>query len=67
MKLSDGATVVAAGAVHGDDTIVLTQTEEQTAKVTDGDEVPLKGRATGGVRVTKFRTETADRVRLRRP
>jgi DNA gyrase subunit A len=57
MKLSDAATVVAAGPVRGDDTIVLTQTEQQTAKVTDGDEIPLKGRATGGVRVTKFRTE----------
>jgi DNA gyrase subunit A len=56
MKLADGATILGAG-VAGDDTIVLTQTEQLTAKVTDADEIPLKGRATGGVRVTKFRTE----------
>ena len=57
MKLTDGATVVGVGPVTSDDAIVLTQTDGQTAKVTDAAEVPLKGRATGGVRITKFRTE----------
>ncbi len=56
MKLSDGATVVAAGPVE-QDTIILTHTDAQTAKVTDASEVPLKGRGTGGVRLTKFRDE----------
>jgi DNA gyrase subunit A len=58
MKLTEGATVVGAGRVAtDDDTIVLTQTEKQTAKVTDVDEIAAKGRGTGGVRVTKFRDE----------
>lgn len=56
MKLAQGATVVTAG-VAGSDAIVLTMTDEQTAKVTDAVEIPLKGRGTGGVRITKFRTE----------
>jgi DNA gyrase subunit A len=59
MKLTEGATVVGAGPISADDdTIVLTQTEKQTAKVTDVDEIAAKGRGTGGVRVTKFRDET---------
>ena len=58
MKLSDGATVIAAGPA-GSDAIVLTHTDRQTAKVTDAGEIPLKGRGTGGVRVTKFRDERA--------
>ena len=57
MKLAEGSTVLGAGAVDGDDTIILTQTEQQTAKVTDAAEIATKGRGTGGVRVTKFRTE----------
>ena len=56
MKLSDGATVIAAGPVT-DDAIVLTHSDRQTAKVTDVAEVPTKGRGTGGVRVTKFKDE----------
>ena len=64
MKLAPGATVVAAGPVaagdgHTDDTIVLTVTDGQTAKVTDAAEIPTKGRATGGVRITKFKGEKA--------
>ena len=58
MKLSAGATVVGAGpvdATSGDDTIVLTVTDAQTAKVTDIDEFPVRNRATGGLRATKFR------------
>jgi DNA gyrase subunit A len=54
MKLAEGATVVGAGPVDGDDAIVLTQTDKQTAKVTDVSEITSKGRGGGGVRVTKF-------------
>ena len=56
MKLAEGSTVVGAG-LAGPDAIVLTQTDRQTAKVTDAAEIPLKGRGTGGVRVTKFKEE----------
>lgn len=57
MKLADGATVVGAGAVTGGDIVVVTHTDQQTAKVTDAAEIPTKGRGTGGVRLTKFRDE----------
>jgi DNA gyrase subunit A len=58
MKLTEGATIVGAGPVSADDdTVVLTQTEKQTAKVTDVAEIASKGRGTGGVRITKFRDE----------
>jgi len=43
-------------AVDGD-TIVLTMTDEQTAKVTDAAEIATKGRGTAGMRLTKFRGE----------
>jgi DNA gyrase subunit A len=56
MKLGDGATVVGAGPV-GEDSIVLTVSDAQTAKVTDAGELPTKGRATSGLRITKFRSE----------
>ena len=48
---------MAAGTAD-QDTIVLTVSDAQTAKVTDAAEIPLKGRATGGLRLTKFRTES---------
>ena len=57
MKLADGASVVGAGPVTSDEAIILTQTEKQTAKVTDASEIATKGRGGGGVRVTKFRGE----------
>ncbi len=58
MKLAEGAVVVGAGAVDtDDDTIILTMTDQQTAKVTDAAEIATKGRGTGGMRVTKFRSE----------
>ena len=57
MKLTDGAVVVGAGPADDEQTIVLTVTDMQTAKVTDASELPTKGRATGGVRITKFRKE----------
>jgi len=59
MKLSDGSTVVGAGPVVGNDTVALTVTDRLTAKVTDADEIPAKGRGTGGLRITKFRDERA--------
>ena len=58
MKLTDGATVIAAGPADGDDCIVFTVTDRQTAKVTDAAEIPTKGRGTGGLRITKFRDES---------
>ncbi len=56
MKLGDGATVVGAG-IAGPGAIVLSVSDAQTAKVTDADELPTKGRNTGGLRITKFRSE----------
>jgi DNA gyrase subunit A len=56
MKLAEGATVVGAG-VADEAAIVLTVSDAQTAKVTDAAEIPLKGRNTAGVRVTRFRKE----------
>ncbi|NLA34916.1 MAG: DNA topoisomerase IV subunit A [Actinobacteria bacterium] len=56
MKLSENATVIAANVV-GPDAVIVTHTDAQTAKVTDAAEVPLKGRGTAGVRLTKFRDE----------
>lgn len=62
MKLSDGATVVGAGVVqrdlnNGEDSVILTVSDAQTVKATDPSEIPTKGRATAGLRVTKFRNE----------
>src|SRR5262249_11180890 len=37
------------------DTIVLTMTNAQAAKVTDAAEIPTKGRGTAGLRLTKFK------------
>lgn len=56
MKLGSGATIVAAGP-DGPDCIILTQTDKFAAKVTDADEISIKGRNTGGLRVTKFRDD----------
>ncbi|MGF1597697.1 MAG: DNA topoisomerase (ATP-hydrolyzing) subunit A [Acidimicrobiales bacterium] len=46
-----GAGVAAEGAV------IVTVTDRGTAKVTSVDEVPTKGRGTGGVRLTRFTDE----------
>ncbi len=54
MKLKSGVSVVAAGLVEFG-TVVVVVTDEGTTKVTDLAEIPAKGRATGGVRVVKFR------------
>jgi len=57
MKLTDGAVVIGAGPADDEETIVLTVSDAHTAKVTDASELPTKGRATSGVRITKFRNE----------
>ena len=56
IKLSSGATVVGAGPVVPD-AVIVSVTDGQTAKATDVAEVPVKGRATGGVRLTRLRDE----------
>jgi DNA gyrase subunit A len=56
MKVAEGATVVGVGVADAA-AIVLTVSDAQTAKVTDAEEIPLKGRNTAGVRVTRFRKE----------
>ncbi len=54
MKLKPGASVIAAGLVEFGGVVVVV-TDEGATKVTDLAEVPAKGRATGGVRVVRFR------------
>lgn len=64
MKLSDGASVIFAGAVpHGaearvvtvaDSSLTLPGTDVATAKISDWSDFPAKGRATGGVRAQRF-------------
>ena len=58
MKLKDGAKVIAAGAIIGDEHI-LTVTDKATAKLTPSSEFERKGRGGTGVRVTRFTTEKA--------
>ncbi len=55
MKLTEGAKIVGAGSAEG--SIVLSVTDSRTAKVTDAAEIPVRGRNTSGVRLTKFRKE----------
>ncbi len=54
MKLKPGARVVASGPFEFG-TQVVAVTDEGTAKVTEGTEIPAKGRATGGVRLLRFK------------
>ncbi len=56
IKLRGKARVVGAG-VAATDAIVVTITDRGTAKATLVDEIPTKGRGTGGVRITKFKDE----------
>ncbi|MEZ5409680.1 MAG: DNA topoisomerase (ATP-hydrolyzing) [Acidimicrobiales bacterium] len=56
MALRGTARVIGAGIAR-DGVIVVTVTDRSTAKVTPVDEIPVKGRGTGGVRLTKFRDE----------
>ncbi len=58
MKLRDGAKVVAAGPILGDD-VIITVTDRGTAKMTPTSEFESKGRGGGGVRITRFTDERA--------
>lgn len=58
MKLKDGAKVIAAGAIIGDE-LILTVTDKGTAKLTPSSEFESKGRGGSGVRVTRFTNEKA--------
>lgn len=50
------AKVLAAGSVTNG-TVIITVTDLGTVKSTHSAEVPVKGRGTGGVRITKFKEE----------
>ena len=56
MGLRGKARVIAAGAVVPDG-VIVTITDRGTAKATSVDELPVKGRGTGGLRLTKFSDE----------
>ncbi|MGI9614288.1 MAG: DNA gyrase/topoisomerase IV subunit A [Acidimicrobiales bacterium] len=56
MALRGKAQVIAAGAVVPDG-VIVTVTDRGTAKATSVDELPVKGRGTGGLRLTKFSDE----------
>jgi DNA gyrase subunit A len=56
IKLKGNAKVVGAGPTDGS-AVVVTVTDRGSAKATATDEVPSKGRGTGGVRITKFKDE----------
>jgi len=56
IKLKGQARVVGAG-VASDAAIIVTVSDQGTAKATSVEEVPSKGRGTGGVRLTKFDNE----------
>ncbi len=58
MKLREGVKVIGAGAALGDGA-VITVSDIGTAKVTSFEEVPSKGRAGTGVRITRFSKERA--------
>ena len=51
------ARVVGAGPADSQ-TVVVTVTDRGTAKATSTEEIPSKGRGTGGVRITKFKDES---------
>ncbi len=61
IRLRGKARVVGAGPVDGDpsarDAVVVSVTDRGTAKATSTEEIPSKGRGTGGVRITRFRDE----------
>ncbi len=56
IKLRGKAKVVAAG-VADDNALIVTVTDRGTAKSTSAQEIPVKGRGTGGVRITRFKHE----------
>ena len=53
INLRGDAVVVGAGVVIGD-TSIVSVTDKGWAKVTEADEIPAKGRGTGGVRLARF-------------
>ncbi len=57
IKLKGKARVVGAGPADAT-SVVVSVTDRGTAKATSTDEIPSKGRGTGGVRITKFKDET---------
>ena len=64
IKLKGKARVVGAGPAPADGaggsgpvTVAITVTDRGTAKVTATEEIPSKGRGTGGVRLTRFKDE----------
>ncbi len=57
IKLRGKARVVGAGVADSQASII-TVTDRGTAKATSADEIPTKGRGTGGVRITKFKDES---------
>jgi DNA gyrase subunit A len=57
MALRGNARIVGAGlAVDG--AVVVSVTDVGTAKATSAEEIPVKGRGTGGVRLTRFKGES---------
>ncbi len=56
MSLKGNAKVIAAGPV-AEGSVVITVTDIGTVKSTTADEIPVKGRGAGGVRLTKFKDE----------
>ncbi len=57
LKLKGTARVVGAGPADAD-AVVVSITDTGTAKATSAEEIPSKGRGTGGVRITRFKDET---------
>jgi DNA gyrase subunit A len=57
MALRGTARLVGAGVAR-DGTVIVTVTDAGTAKATSVDEVPVKGRGTTGVRLTRFKHES---------
>jgi DNA gyrase subunit A len=56
IKLRGKAKVVAAGVADAN-ALIVTVTDRGTAKSTSAQEIPVKGRGTGGVRITRFKHE----------
>lgn len=61
MKLKGDAQIIAAGPVDAAiwDGVIVSVTANAEAKATPFDELPSKGRGTGGVRLTKLRDNDA--------
>ncbi|MDH3680346.1 MAG: DNA topoisomerase IV subunit A, partial [Acidimicrobiia bacterium] len=57
LGVKGNARVIAAG-VAVDGAVIVSVTDRGTAKATSVDELPVKGRGTGGIRLTKFNTES---------